>query len=68
MDVEPRPKYDDEQASSTFQVCIAKYDLNKVRNPEMWPFGVMVRDWIFKEIPNNVNKDSEMTTTNGVPK
>ena len=42
-------KYNDTTPSSTFRICINKLDLNKIRNPEIWPMGATLRDWIFND-------------------
>lgn len=42
-------EHENDDHSTAFRVCINKDDIAKMRNPEIWPSQVVVRDWISKE-------------------
>ncbi|ESN90050.1 hypothetical protein HELRODRAFT_194686 [Helobdella robusta] len=42
-------KLDENNKSTSFRICVEKNDLNKIRDPNIWPSGVILRDWIFNQ-------------------
>ncbi|ESO12179.1 hypothetical protein HELRODRAFT_158643 [Helobdella robusta] len=41
--------------ANAFSICIDKQDLVKIRDPNIWPSDVIIRDWIFNKHPNQIN-------------
>ncbi|ESO10483.1 hypothetical protein HELRODRAFT_183583 [Helobdella robusta] len=53
----------DNVLANAFRICIDKQDLVKIRDPNIWPSGVIIRDWIFNKHPNQI-KEHTMESSN----
>ncbi|ESO06049.1 hypothetical protein HELRODRAFT_160172 [Helobdella robusta] len=53
----------DNVLANAFRICINKQEFVKIKDPNIWPSGFIIRDWIFNKQPNQI-KDHTMESSN----